>query len=127
MPSEWHEGLRFILSFIVILGLLFALGWAWRHRVRDTKTIQEPLQAPQWLKGWLLAGLGLGGLFALIVNADDEGGAMPSLIKYVLFLLADLAIIGCILHFVISALRGHAPFERDPVFIWGYDQRELAL
>jgi hypothetical protein len=50
---------------------------------------------------------------------------MPSLIKYFLFLLADIAIIGCILHFVISMLRGHDPFGRDPVFIWGRDRREF--
>jgi hypothetical protein len=50
---------------------------------------------------------------------------MPSLIKYVLLLQADLTIIGCILHCFISMLRGRAPFQRDPVFIWGYDRRSL--
>jgi hypothetical protein len=60
-----------------------------------------------------------------VPDKGDDEGAMPSLIKYFLFLLADIAIIGCILHFVISMLRGHDPFGRDPVFIWGRDRREF--
>jgi hypothetical protein len=38
---------------------------------------------------------------------------MPSVIKYSLFVLADLAIIGFIVHYTLSMLRGQtSPMER---------------
>jgi hypothetical protein len=83
MPSEGHEGLRAILAFLMVLGLIFAVRWAWRHwsqswrlQIGDPKPIKpiKPLQAWQGLKDFtrsVFEGFGVGVLAYLIVDADD--------------------------------------------------------
>jgi hypothetical protein len=67
MLSEGQEGLRFIIGFGATLGLIFAVGWAWRRwsqswtlQIGDPKPI-KPLQAPKetsmaWRRGFSVFG-----------------------------------------------------------------------
>ena len=50
---------------------------------------------------------------------------MPSLIKYFLFLLADIAIIGCILHFVLVCFGGTTRSEEIPCLFGGVTEENF--